>query len=360
MFTWLVFLFILGIIIIAHEFGHFVVAKKMGVRVENFSLGFGPKIFSKKKNSTEYSLSIIPLGGYVKLAGDNLEEYKGRPDEFLSKSPKKRAAIIFFGPLFNYFLGFLFFWLIFSIGYPMVTTKIGGILDGFGAKEAGIKLGDKIIAVDGKKVEFWEELQKNIHQKKPDTEVALTVLRDNKEQLIKVKIKSKEITDLFGQKRNVGLLGITPTDEFVKVRYGVFKAFLFAINKVGDLTFMTYKALGLMLTGKMSMRESVTGPLGIFYITSEAARLGLTALLHLIAVLNISLAIFNLLPFPVLDGGHLVLLAIEKIRGKYLKAKTERMITQIGLTILIALAIIITYNDFLRFFSNKFSNLFLK
>jgi regulator of sigma E protease len=353
--TLLIFLFILGLLIIVHEFGHFMVAKRTGVKIEKFSLGFGPRLFKRKSKDTEYSLSLIPLGGYVKLAGDNLEEYQGQPCEYLAKSPGQRAAIIFFGPLLNYLLGFLFFWLIFFLGYPMLTTKVGGLIDGLGAKEVGIQVGDRIIAVDGKRIDLWEDLQQTIQAKKTAEVVRISLLRDNQEFFYEVKIKEKELDDLLGQKHSVGLLGITPEGEIVQVKHGIIQSFVLGINKTKDLTLMTYKALWRMMRGKLSMRESVTGPLGLFYITSKAAEVGMIALLHLIAVLSVSLAIFNLLPLPVLDGGHLVLLAIEKMRGKTLALKTERIITQIGLTMIISLALLVTYNDFLRFFGNRIS-----
>jgi regulator of sigma E protease len=349
MISLLIFLLILGILIVVHEFGHFIVAKRVGVKVEKFSLGFGPQIFSKKKNQTQYCINAIPLGGYVKLAGDNLEEYKGRPDEYMSKTPGERARIIFCGSLLNYVLGFLCFWLIFWAGYPTLTNKIGGLIDGFGAKEAGIKVGDRITAVDGEKVSFWEDLQKTIQAEAPGSVVRLSVSRDNKDYKIDVRVKAKEVDDLLGEKRNVGLIGIMPADEILKVKHGFIQSFFLSIKQTKDLTSLTYKALWRIMSGKLSVRESVTGPLGIFYITSKAASLGIIAVLHLIAVLNVSLAIFNLLPLPVLDGGHLVLLAVEKIRGKSLSAKVERFITQLGLTVIISLALLITYNDFLKF-----------
>ena len=355
MITFFIFLLILGLLITIHEFGHFIVAKRLGVRVEKFSFGFGKRILSKKKNGTEYSISLIPLGGYVKLAGDSLEEFKNNPDEYLSKKPFQRCQIIFFGPLLNYVLGFLCFWLIFFIGYPTLTTKVGGLIDGFGAKDAGIQVGDKIIAVDGERIDFWEDLQKAIQTKKAATKVLLSVLRDNKEYAIEVKIKEKRLDDTLGQRRNVGLIGITPKDEIVKVKHGFLKSFVLGINKTLDLTVMTYKALWRMITGKLSMRESITGPLGIFYITSKAASLGMIAVLHLVAVLSVSLCIFNLLPLPVLDGGHIVLLAIERIRGKQLSIKAERVIAQIGFTLIISLAVFATYNDLLRIFGDKLS-----
>lgn len=358
MISLLIFLFILGILIIVHEFGHFIIAKRMGVKIEKFSLGFGPQILSKKKNDTQYSIRAIPLGGYVKFAGDSLEEYKGNNYEYMSKSPGQRARIIFFGSLLNYLLGFLCFWFIFFVGYPTLTTKVGGLIDGLGAKDAGIKVGDRIVAIDGKKVELWMDLQNIIQNKKADTLTRLSVLRDNKEYTIDVKIEERQLEDPLGEKRNVGLLGIAPEGEIIKVRHGFIEAFLLGINKTKELTIMTYKALWRMITGKLSLRESVTGPLGIFYITSKVASVGIIALLHLIAVLSVSLAIFNLLPLPVLDGGHILLLGIEKIRGRTLSLKTERIITQIGLTLIISLAVLVTYNDLIRFFGDKISRLF--
>jgi regulator of sigma E protease len=250
-------------------------------------------------------------------------------------------------------LGLLCFWWIFFSGYPTLTTKVGGLIEDFGAKDAGIQAGDKITAVDGKRVDYWEELQNAIQAKKAATKVMLSVLRENKEYTLEVKIREKNFDDILGKKRSVGLIGITPKDEVVNIRHGFLKSFILAIQKTVDLTIITYEAIWRMITGKLSMRESVTGPLGIFYITSKAASVGMIAVLHLMAVLSVSLGIFNLLPLPVLDGGHIVLLAIEKIRGKQLSLKAEQIITQVGLTLIISLAVFATYNDLVRFFGDK-------
>ncbi len=226
MVTFFIFMLILGILITIHEFGHFIVAKKLGVRVEKFSFGFGKRLLSKEKDGTEYSISLIPLGGYVKLAGDSREEFHNKPYEYLSKKPLERAQIIFCGPLLNYLLGFFCFWLIFFFGYPTLTTKVGGLVEGFGAKSAGIQVDDKIIAVDGKRVDFWEDLQTAIQDKHAASKVLLSVLRDGKEYPIEVNIKEKRLDDLLGQKQNVGLIGITPKDEIVKVKHGLLQSFI--------------------------------------------------------------------------------------------------------------------------------------
>ncbi len=346
--------------IIVHEFGHFIIAKKVGVRVEKFSLGFGPTILRKQSGETEYTINSIPLGGYVKLGGDNLEEYKGAANDYLSKKPGQRAAIIFFGPLLNYILGILFFWLVFTIGYPTLTTKIGDVVDGMGAKDAGILAGDRITAIDGKKIDLWEELQKIIQSQKAGNLVKVSLLRGDKEYSLNVKITAKEFNDVLGKKRSVGLLGVTHGEEIIKVRHGIFKSFSLSLNKTWELTALTYEGLWRMLTGQLSMRETMTGPIGIFILTSKVKGMGMIALLHLMALLSISLAIFNLLPFPALDGGHLALLVLEKIRGRYLSLKAERILTQTGYTLIISLAVIVTYNDILRFFGDKIQKFFGK
>jgi len=362
MISLIIFLFILGILIIVHEFGHFIAAKKSGVKVEQFSLGFGKKILSIRKGETEYIVCAVPLGGYVKLAGDNLDEYKGNPGEYLYQPVFRRFGIIFCGPLLNYLLGFLFFWMIFFSGYPTLTTRVGGLIDGMGAVEAGIEAGDRIIAVEGKKVALWEDLQKAIQSNKSKETVLITALRKDKEYNFTVKIKQAPVEDILGQKRNVGLIGIKPeVNETVKIRHGFLASSVLGVNKTFELTGLTYKALWFMVMRKMSVKESVSGPLGIFFITTQAAKMGIIALMHLVAVLSISLAIFNLLPLPALDGGHILLLGIEKIRGKYLSKKAEEIFSRLGLSFIILLAVLVSYNDLVRFgFVDKVVKFFSK
>jgi len=356
----LIFILILSLLIIVHEFGHFIAARRNGVRVEQFSLGFGPQIFKKKVKDTEYSISLIPLGGYVKMAGDSQAEYKGSDYEYFSKAPGKRFQIIFFGPFLNYILGFLFFWFIFFIGYPSLTSKVGGLIDGYGAKVAGLKVGDKIISVGGKKVGLWEDLQARIQENKTKPSVMISVLRDNKELKFNVLLKDKVLDDQLGKKRALGIIGISPFDEIVEVRHGFLESAYLAIKKTINLTLMTYEGLWGLVSGRMSMRDSMTGPLGIFFITSKAAKLGLIAVMHLIAVLSVSLAIFNLLPLPILDGGHLFLLGLEKLRKKALGVKAEEVIGNVGFTLMIALALFVTYNDIMRLYGDKISKIITK
>jgi regulator of sigma E protease len=255
-------------------------------------------------------------------------------------------------------MGFMFFWLIIFSGYPMLTTKVGGLLDGYGAKEAGLQLADKIIRVDAKKVLYWQDITKITRDKNSGDKVLLSVLRGNSVLNFQVKIKDKQFSDVQGKIRRVGLLGISPAGELVTVRHGPIQSFFLGLNETWDLTLLTYKGLWWMLSGKVSMRESVTGPLGIFFVTSKAAKVGLTAVLHLMAILSISLGLFNILPFPVLDGGHIILLGLEKLRGKALSVKTEEIVTRVGLTVLVSLVVLVTYNDILRFFGESISHFF--
>ncbi|MBM3243981.1 MAG: RIP metalloprotease RseP, partial [Candidatus Omnitrophica bacterium] len=251
-------------------------------------------------------------------------------------------------------------WLICFIGYPTLTTKVGGLIEGFGAQESGISVGDRIVAIDGKGVKYWEELQKIIYTKRSEEYVKVSILREGNNLDIPVRIRERHIEDQIGQKHRLGLLGITPFDEIVTIRHGFFSSFLLAFNKTKDLTLMTYRALGFLATGRLSMRESMTGPLGIFFITSKAASLGLIAILHLMAVLSLSLAIFNLLPLPILDGGHIFFLALEKVRGKALSIRMDKAINKIGVTLIIFLAVFVTYNDIVRNFGTRIYNFFVK
>lgn len=345
----LIFIIVLSILIIVHEFGHFIMAKRMGVRVEQFSLGFGPRLFGWKTGGTEYLICAIPLGGYVKLAGDNPEEFKGQPDEYLAKSIGKRAKIVFAGPLLNYVFAFLCFWLIFFFGSPGLTCRVGGLVENFGAKEAGIELGDKILAVDSQRVEIWQELQEVIQKKNESEVIELSVLRGNQEFRVPVRIKQERIDTIWGEKKSIGLIGIKPADEFINVRYGLVESFFMGAQRLFNFTWLTLKSLVWIVSGRVPFRQSVTGPLGIFYITKEAANLGIASLVQVMAIISMNLAIFNLLPLPVLDGGHLLFFLIEKIRRRRLSIRTERIITQVGFSVIILLIIFVFFNDLSKY-----------
>ncbi len=343
-----VFILILSILILVHELGHFFEARRLGIKVEKFSLGFGPKLLSKKFGDTEYLLCAIPFGGFIKMAGDNMDELKGRPDEFLSRRPGHRARIIFAGPFFNYILAFFSLWIVFYLGYPKSTTTIGELLPGMPAQALGLKVGDKILEVDGKEVKYWDDLTSQIHSKKGES-IRLKVDRDSHDFEISLTPKMRQVETLLGKKVEVGLIGIKPSDEIVLVRYGFWVSMVKGFKNLIAMTLMTLAAIFYMIIGTLSFRESVTGPLGIFFIASNAAQLGFSPVVHVVGILSMSLAIFNLLPLPILDGGHIALAGLERIRGKPLSKRVDEVIGNIGLAFLIILAVFIFCNDFIRY-----------
>jgi regulator of sigma E protease len=343
------FLIVLSVLILIHEFGHFIVAKRIGVRVEKFSFGFGPKLFSVKKGETEYLISAIPLGGYVKMSGDEPgETLTGDRKEFLSRKISERFNIIFAGPLLNYILAFLIFSVIFMFGSPTLTTEVGSLLSDYPAAKSGILVGDKVTQVDGKDVKYWENMTVLIHNHL-EGPVRLKIERSGKPMELQIQPVVREVKDIFGKTNRIALLGIAPSQKIENVRYGFIESFGMGFKKLADLTVITYRALWSIVTGRMSLKESMTGPIGIFIITGKAAQMGFIYLLHLMGLLSASLAIFNLLPLPVLDGGHILFLIIEKLRGRPLSMKSQEVISNAGVAFLILLTVFIFYSDIMKF-----------
>lgn len=343
------FLAVLSVLVLVHEFGHFIVAKRSGIRVEKFSFGFGPKLFGIRRGDTEYLVSAIPLGGYVKMAGDEPgEQLKGERWEFLSRSIFDRFAVIFAGPLLNYLLAFVIFSVIFMFGSPTMTTEVGGLLKGYPAEKGGIVVGDTVMAVDGRKVRYWEDMTAAIHSH-TGGRVRLTIVRNGVQSDVEIEPVIRTAKDIFGKEIRSALVGISPSQKIESVRYGFFESVAMGGRKLLQLTAMTYKAIWAMIIGQMSFKESMTGPIGIFVITGQAAKLGFIYILHLMGILSASLAIFNLLPLPVLDGGHILFLCIEKLRGKPLSMKAQETIANIGITALIVLTAFIFYSDIMKF-----------
>ncbi len=345
----LAFIFVLGVLVLVHEFGHFIVAKLLGVRVEIFSIGFGKKLYGIKKGDTEYRISLVPLGGYIKLSGDNPEEKRdGQSWEFLSKTPGERAAIIAAGPVFNYIIAFLLFSFVFFVGVPNLTAKIGQLKDKYPAQMAGIHVGDRILSIDGQKVEFWDELSAIIYKKTEGKQISIKIQRQDEILDLSLTPKVEISKNIFGGDVKVGLIGIMPSEETKIVRYGIIESLRRGVDRVVTLTKITYFSLYRMAIGKMSVRQSLAGPVVIFKITGEAARLGFVYLLQIMAALSVSLAIINLFPIPVLDGGHLLFLLCEKIKGKPVSIKVQEIATRIGLSMLVVLMVFVFYNDLVR------------
>ena len=348
-----IFIAVLSILILVHEWGHFITAKSLGVTVEKFSLGFGKKLFSFMHDGTEFMVCAIPLGGYVKMRGDERSECKGVPGEYFSQPVGHRACIVLMGPVVNYILAYLCLLIVFMFGYPSVSPQVGDLKQGYPAEAAGLKKGDVIIRIDAKNIQSWEDVQKYISQS-TNPELNIIFLRDGQKLERTVFSKEEMSENIFGQKEKIRRIGIQPEDKIIALKYGFVESLVKSADNLWDITVTTYKALYRMLTGAVSMKEMAgpsgpTGVIGLFYLISRAAKEGFTYLVYVMGVISASLAIFNVLPLPVLDGGHLFFLGIEKIRGKTLSMKMEETITRIGISFIICLALFVFYLDFVRF-----------
>ena len=357
--VFLIFVLILSILIVVHEAGHFFTAKKMGVRVEQFALGFGPKLFSRVWEGTEYCLCAIPLGGYVKMAGDDRAQCKGASDEYFSKSIGHRSWIILMGPIVNYFFAYLCFVVVFMFGYvdmeatnKAVPAKVGQVVAASAAEKAGLKEGDQIVAIDGVPIANWIEMQEKIsHSAGKELQVVLT--RSGVTRTIPVTPQLRTTKDIFGREKQVGQIGvqqgkIDSPEKLVVRKYGFVASWGRAAEELGKITGKTYSSLWEIITGQRSAKEGMTGLIGIFFIIKFAIAIGFSFLLHIVGVISASLAIFNLLPVIPLDGGHLFLLGIEKIRGRALSLKTDELMAKVGFVLIIALAAFVFYVDFER------------
>ncbi len=343
----LIFIFVLGVLVVVHEFGHFIAAKAVGVRVEKFSIGFGPVIFGKQCGETEFCVSLLPLGGFVKLAGESPEESKGDAWEFNSKNLLQKFVVVFAGPFMNAFLAFVIFSSIYLVGQPTLSNKIGKIMDGAPAQAAGLAENDRVLSVNGQAVTYWEDILKELH-KNPDR-VAFTIQRGGDKRDIQIVPRKQTAKTLFGQKIETSFVGIAPSNEMVYVKSGLFQAVALGAERVWKLTSMIFYSLGLMITGAMAFKDSMTGPIGIFFMTKEAAQMGVIYLFYFMGSLSVSLFVLNLLPVPVLDGGHVLFIVIEKIKGSPLKDSVKERMTQGGMALLLVLMAFVILQDVHRF-----------
>lgn len=342
MLTTLAFVFVFGLVVLAHELGHFLVAKRVGIRADEFGIGFGKRIFAIKRGETTYSLNLVPLGGFVKLAGMDGDQELDQSKSYNHKTVWQRMAVIFSGPLMNFLLAFLIFAFVFSwYGVPVKvshSTEIGNILPGYPADKAGLQSGDKILAVNGQQVENWEKVV-NIVNKNPERPTVFTMERDDKQFKV-------QVTPRLDEERKIGLIGVTP--KVISERLGVWAAIKAGFLQTVGVTTAIIVGLKQMITGQIS--ADISGPIGIAQIAGQAARTGMESLLRLAAILSINLGLFNLLPIPALDGGRLFFLGIEAVRGKPLEPQKEGMIHFVGFMLLIFLLVVVTYKDIAKFF----------
>jgi len=350
---YLVAILVLGVLIVVHEFGHFIVAKKLGISVLKFSVGFGPTIFGRTVNGTEYALSAIPLGGFVKMAGedpDSTEEVTDPSTSFSHAALWRRTAIVSAGPLFNIVFAFVtlvcVFWF-FGEPRPSEAPRIGSVSPGMAAAAAGLEAGDLVQSVDGKPVATWKELSEAIRSS-GGREVAIVFTRGTEQRTVSLQPREEDEKTIFGEvKGKAYLIGILPATESSPV--GLVSAVRLGAQQTVSLSGMIVTGLAKMVQGKIS-KEDIGGPILIVKQAKQQARVGLENLLHFMALISINLGILNLLPIPVLDGGHLFFFMIEAVMRRPLELRHREIAQQVGLAILVGLMAFAFYNDIAREF----------
>lgn len=322
-----------------HELGHFLAAKKVGIVVKEFSIGFGPLLAKTRKKETQYSLRLIPLGGFVKMKGLDIDEEEKEEDDrgsFTKATIWQRALVLFAGSGMNLLLAAVLLTLVFSgFGIPKAVPVIDGVQANMPAAAAGFKPGDKIIAVDNTVINSWEELAAKIN-KNPNKLLTIKVLRNNQELVLKVTPKP----DKEGQ----GKIGIIPRqiNEKKPIWEGLYLGFTY-----------TFKIIGLIIVffGKMLIHQApmeLGGPVRVVSEIGRAAQFGIASLVQLAAFLSINLGIFNLLPIPALDGSRIMFVLAEGLRGKPIDPEKENFIHLIGFGLLLLLMLVVTYKDILQ------------
>ncbi len=347
---------VLGILIFVHELGHFLLAKKMGVKVLKFSLGFGPKLIGRKMGETEYQIAVFPLGGFVKPLGeDPNEEVKAEeyPRSFWAQRVWKRALIIGAGPFFNFFLAVALFSSVNLIAgipsLPPVLPQVEEVSPGYPAEAAGLKKGDLILSINGKDIATWEELQQIVTNSR-GKELSLKVKRDGETIEIKVTPKASTEKNLFGEEVQTFKIGVAhaPINAVYKT--------VGPLAAVGSGFVQTWQVIELTITGIVKLIQRVIpakeigSPIMIAKLAGEQARRGLLSLAVFTAIISINLGVINLFPIPILDGGHLFFLVLEAILRKPVSLRKMEIAQQIGLIFIILLMLFAIRNDLVRYF----------
>lgn len=342
-------LIILGFLIFVHELGHFLMCRWSGVVVEKFSIGFGPEVFKWKGKNTDYVISAIPLGGFVKPRGESfsdLEKGSLKKGDFLAASKWQRLAILVAGVAMNYLFAFLLLVPVFHLGFPVLKSKIGGFVEGYPAASSGLRIGDEVISVNGQPVSNWQEMTLAIFDNdKPS--LLVSVKRAGQVSDIVIEPKKDSAQDVLGEKKQVSRIGVTPSNEFDTLSYPLLQSAQKAFEATIMTTALTHKAIWRLITGRLSVK-TLSGPIGIMAMAGTASKMGLIPLLQLTAMISISLAVINLLPIPALDGGHILFLLIGWVRGREVSHQTQERVMQAGFMCLMALMVFVIYNDLIN------------
>lgn len=363
-----IFLIVITILVFVHEMGHYLVARLCGVRVKSFSIGFGREIYGwNDKHGTRWKVSIIPLGGYVKFFGDagvssNPDASIGEltPEErkvaFHYKPVYQRAAIVFAGPFINYlFAAFVFAVFFATLGTDATPPIVGSVQEGSPAEQAGMQPGDRVVSVDGSAVEDFKDIYYYVVVR-PEELVRVTVERDNQLYELNVLTKRSRDEDAFGNKSERGLLGIqsVPLERHTP---GVIESMKLAVEHTWDVQVAMFEGLKRIVIGSLPV-DQLGGPLKIAKYSGEAASISPLRLVEIIALISISLGFMNLLPIPMLDGGHLAFYAFEAVRGRPVSARVQEYATLAGLALVLVFFVFVTWNDLKSFgVWDKLSNL---
>ncbi len=348
------FILVIGVLIVVHEMGHFLVARKFGVKIEKFSIGFGPKIFSRTVGETEYRLAWIPLGGYVKMLGENDPE-QVRPEErnrsFSALPVSRRMAIAAAGPVANFILAFFLFTAVFWVGIPVLEPVIGKVLPKSPAQMAGLMPGDKILSVDGKPLTTWNDLRRGIEGHSGKT-LHVIVKRGDVALPLEIVPKTEIGSNIYGEKVPQGKIGVAPQGDIHQVRYGLFDGLGKGFLKTVNVTRITVVSLYKILTGAISSKN-LGGPILIAQMSAKAAKSGIVNLLIFMGFISVTLGVMNLLPVPVLDGGHMLFLTAEGILRRPLSIRVRELSMQVGFVILLTIMVFAFYNDLMRLFGTR-------
>jgi len=346
------FVIVLGVLVFFHEFGHFIMARLFGVGVEKFSLGFGPRLFGKKAGLTDYRVSAIPLGGYVKMVGEEPDSEVAPEDiplSFTHKHVFKRIIIVAAGPFFNFVLAVIIFFVIFLIsGTFILKPVVGTVEQDSPAAKAGMVKGDLIESIDGTPITSWEEMAAIISGSN-GKRLLVSVIREGAGLKLDIYPELKTAKNIFGEDIKRYAMGIASAGDFYTKKLNPFQALFESIRQTYKITHLTVVSIAKLIQGTLSAK-TLGGPIMIAEMAGQQAREGIANLAFFIALLSINLAVLNFLPIPVLDGGHLLFFFIEAVIGKPVNTKMREIAQQVGIFVLIVLMIYVFYNDISRIF----------
>jgi len=345
------FIIVLGVLIFFHEFGHFLVARLFGVGVEKFSLGFGPRLIGKKVGITDYRISAIPLGGYVKMVGEEPDaeiDPEDIPFSFTHKHVAKRMLIVAAGPVFNILLAvIIFFGIFFTAGTFVLKPSVGSVKQGSPAFAAGLEKGDLITAINESAINSWDEMAEIINASKGQ-KIKLAVHRGESTQQFSLAPEQVTTKNIFGEDIERFIIGISASGDAFAKDLNPFQALIESFVQTYKITELMVIIIGKLVAGDIST-DTIGGPIMIAKMAGDQAKSGIGNLIFFIALISVNLAIINLLPIPILDGGHLLFFSIEAVKGNPVSLKVREVAQQIGLFIILLLVVLVFYNDIFRY-----------